>query len=340
MTKTILILAIATAFIAGTLTTGTLVAAAPPSSNPGNPFDQILQIVQEIETVVSGGSTDPTGIINDPTFGLKEIKSEIQSIETKIDALDLSILQDIQTEVTNIEDKLDSGTSGLAAIRTAITNAVTTITGAISSAQTAIVGEIDDNEAKIDDIEAKLDSGTSGLAAIKGAIGTVDTEVGKIEAKLDDKDFGLEEIKAEIQDIKNTVDGLSAGATSAVINAQDRTITYHAILVGDDLDDPIPLTLLAENSYEGVVSVTAAPMPLDKDNGSLFCRAELTVRADTDNDGESDVDVVEADVNNETEVDIASLPSGVDQIFLETNGIGSSDACSVTVIILLKGTVT
>lgn len=98
MTKTILILAIVAAFVAGSFISLPYVNAAPPA-NPGNPLNQIL------------------ALLTDPIFGLAEIKSEVQNIETVVSGLDFSPLSRIETktnhidtEVTNINGKLD-GTS-------------------------------------------------------------------------------------------------------------------------------------------------------------------------------------------------------------------------------------
>ena len=60
---------------------------------------------------------------------------------------------------------------------------------AITNAVTAIVGEIDTNEAKIDDIEKKLDG------TVSSKITDIDTEVGNIESKLDDSFSGLAAIR-------------------------------------------------------------------------------------------------------------------------------------------------
>jgi len=69
MTKTILIGIVAIAFVAGSIMTSTMASAAPPSSNPGQPFAQILSL------------------LTDPIFGLEEIKTEVASIEATVNAL-------------------------------------------------------------------------------------------------------------------------------------------------------------------------------------------------------------------------------------------------------------
>ena len=143
MTKTIMILVIAVALVAGTISTATFVSAAPPENNPGKPFDAILQKLDEIIATLTG--TD--------------------------------------TEVTNIEAKLDDPNTGLAAIKTAVDGISTG--GIPASTQT-----------QIDNIE-------SDVGMIKTTVGGIDTEVTNIEAKLDNPNFGLEEIKKEVTTIES-----------------------------------------------------------------------------------------------------------------------------------------
>jgi len=54
---------VATAFIVGTLTTGTLASAAPPADNPGKPFDAILEKLDEILAAI--GAIDPSADVRD-----------------------------------------------------------------------------------------------------------------------------------------------------------------------------------------------------------------------------------------------------------------------------------
>ena len=86
MTKTIMILAIATAFVVGTIATGALVDAAKPETDPDE--DLILEgIVFEI-----------IGLLKDPVFGLEEIKNEVRNIETSV-----TDISDIKTETDKIQ---------------------------------------------------------------------------------------------------------------------------------------------------------------------------------------------------------------------------------------------
>ena len=94
MTKTIMILAIATAFVVGTIATGALVDAAKPETDP----DEDLTMEGIVFEII--------GLLKHPVFGLEEIKNEVRDIE--ISVADIS---DIKTEVSNIEGKLDGTTS-------------------------------------------------------------------------------------------------------------------------------------------------------------------------------------------------------------------------------------
>jgi len=94
MTKTIMILAIATAFVVGTIATGALVDAAKPETDPDG------------DLTMEGIVFEIVGLLKHPVFGLEEIKDEVRNIETSV-----ADISDIKTEVSNIEGKLDGTTS-------------------------------------------------------------------------------------------------------------------------------------------------------------------------------------------------------------------------------------
>jgi len=135
MTKTIIILAIATTFVAGMLVSAPEIYAPPPPNNPGQPFDAILQKLDQIITTISGTDT------------------EVANIEEKLDGTVASKITDIDTEVGNIEAKLDSGTTGLGAIK----------------------GVIDTIDTEVGNIEAKLDNPNFGLEEIKDEVTTIES---------------------------------------------------------------------------------------------------------------------------------------------------------------------
>ena len=125
MTKTIMILIIAAALVAGTISTATFVSAAPPENNPGKPFDAILQKLDVIIATLTGTDTEVTNIqekLDDPNTGLAAIKTAVDGIstggipastQTQIDNIESDVgmikttVGDIDAEVTNIEGKLD-----------------------------------------------------------------------------------------------------------------------------------------------------------------------------------------------------------------------------------------
>jgi len=60
MNKTILVLAVATAFVIGTITTGTLAYASGDKN--GKPFEQIWEAIHNLETTGSSGSETPISL--------------------------------------------------------------------------------------------------------------------------------------------------------------------------------------------------------------------------------------------------------------------------------------
>ncbi len=73
MTKTIMILVIAAAFVAGTISTATFVSAAPPENNPGKPFQAILDAIAALQLSVDG--IDTSGLAT---------QSSVDDIETDL----------------------------------------------------------------------------------------------------------------------------------------------------------------------------------------------------------------------------------------------------------------
>jgi len=66
MTRTILVLAVATAFVIGTITTGTLAYASGDKN--GKPFEQIWEAIHNLETAGSSGSEMPISLGSDSMF--------------------------------------------------------------------------------------------------------------------------------------------------------------------------------------------------------------------------------------------------------------------------------
>ncbi len=103
MTKTIMILAIAATFVAGMLVSAPEIYAPPPPNNPGQPFDAILQKLDQIIATIGGTDT------------------EVTNIEGKLDGTVASKITEIDTEVGNIEAKLDDPNFGLEEIKDEVT---------------------------------------------------------------------------------------------------------------------------------------------------------------------------------------------------------------------------
>jgi len=150
MIKTIMILAIAVAFVAGTISTATVVSAAPPEDNPGQPFEEITALLNQIPIDVS----NIISLLTDPIFGLEEIKNEIIIIDQKVDGIDDKV-DGIDDKVDGIDDKVD----GIDDKVDGIDDKVDGIDGDVN----VIDGKVDDLIAKVDTLDNSGDSGNSGV---------------------------------------------------------------------------------------------------------------------------------------------------------------------------------
>jgi len=72
-----MILAIATAFVVGTIATGALVDAAKPETDPDG------------DLTMEGIVFEIIGLLKHPVFGLEEIKDEVRNIETETDKIQM-----------------------------------------------------------------------------------------------------------------------------------------------------------------------------------------------------------------------------------------------------------
>ncbi len=193
MTKTIMILAIATAFVVGTIATGALVDAAKPETDP----DEDLTMEGIVFEII--------GLLKHPVFGLEEIKNEVRDIE--ISVADIS---DIKTEVSNIEGKLDgTTTSFISDIKTEVSNIEGKLDGTTSSFVSDIKTETDKIQMVKDNqyVPFIKTSTTLGNCASAGA-----SQVNKfvnIDASGEVGDF-------IITGLLITVGGVNAGATMSI----------------------------------------------------------------------------------------------------------------------------
>jgi len=103
--------------------------AAPPEDNPGKPFEEITNLLNQIQIDVA----NIISLLTDPIFGLEEIKNEIIIIDQKVDGID--------DKVDGIDDKVDG------------------IDGGVN----VIDGKVDDLIAKVDTLDNSGDSGDSGV---------------------------------------------------------------------------------------------------------------------------------------------------------------------------------
>jgi len=76
--------------------------AAPPENNPGNPFEEIVALLNQLQIDVD----NIISLLTDSIFGLEEIKKETAIIDAKMDVID--------AKVDEINDKVDAlGNSGM-----------------------------------------------------------------------------------------------------------------------------------------------------------------------------------------------------------------------------------
>ncbi|WP_353852611.1 hypothetical protein [Dehalobacter restrictus] len=147
-------------------------------------------------------------LLESPTFGLAEIKTEIFSIEKAVNHPFFG-LQEIKSEVQvieftveNIENKLDSPTFGLAEIKTEVFSIGTLVEGIFTSMMGATFG-LQEIKSEVAAIEGAVFSPTFGLAEIK-------TEIFQIQNAVLSPTFGLLEIKSEIAAIEASLGAANA----------------------------------------------------------------------------------------------------------------------------------
>jgi hypothetical protein len=121
MTKT-LTLIVAAAFVVGILTTGTLVSAAPPEDNPGEPFDGVLEKLDEILAAIGAIDLSDLSMIKDDVSDIKTetdkiqmVKDDVSDIKTETDKIQMvkddvtftkNLIGDVSTiKYTNVENE-------------------------------------------------------------------------------------------------------------------------------------------------------------------------------------------------------------------------------------------
>ncbi|AFV02078.1 hypothetical protein DHBDCA_p1051 [Dehalobacter sp. DCA] len=149
-------------------------------------------------------------LLESPTFGLAEIKTEIFSIEKAVNHPFFG-LQEIKSEVQvieftveNIENKLDSPTFGLAEIKTEVFSIGTLVEGIFTSMMGATFG-LQEIKSEVAAIEGAVFSPTFGLAEIKTEVFSIGTLIEGIFTSIVGSTFSLQEIKSEIAAIEGAV---------------------------------------------------------------------------------------------------------------------------------------
>ena len=110
--RSIWVLTIVLAFAAGSITTGTMVSAAPPADNPGKPFDAILEKFDEVLAAIAGIDQSDLTMIKDDVVDIKTetdkipmLKDDVGDIKTETDKIPMlkDDVGDIKTTVNNID---------------------------------------------------------------------------------------------------------------------------------------------------------------------------------------------------------------------------------------------
>jgi len=162
---------------------------------------ELLTINKDLKHIALGDDTLEDGSDN-PTKGkgLAQIFDEITSTHS---------------DVTSIKDLAEDSTNGFAAIKTAVTDARSSIEGKID----ALVDEDDDNsliskvnavKSVVDANKGLLEDGTNGLAAIMSGVNNISdlfADGGDIEVRIDAIDKALSDLDTAISDQTTHLDG-------------------------------------------------------------------------------------------------------------------------------------
>lgn len=203
-----------------------------------NKLNALAHELDEVEGVVD----DIEDKLDNPHFGLEEIKEEIEGIEHTLAGLNLApvlaALNQIKHEVDEVENKLDNPDFGLEEIK----EEVAAIEGAVTSPETGLP-EI---KAEVAGIEEMLEDPQTGLAEIKREIAAIEAKLDNlniqqllallaaikatvlmIEQKLDNPHFGLQEIKNEVAAIEGKLDSPHFGLQEIKTEVADIVTTLH-----------------------------------------------------------------------------------------------------------------
>ncbi|MGE5579353.1 MAG: hypothetical protein ACM3WU_04835 [Bacillota bacterium] len=174
---------------------------------------------EQLEDVLEA-TDDVLDKLDNPHFGLEEIKHEIEAIERAVACLNLTpvlgLLNQIKQEVHEIECKLDSPEFGLKEIK----DEVRAIEDAIQDQKHGLPEILEE----VKEIEDLLENPEFGLEEIKREVAAIECRLDNlntqqllsllaalkgialcIQQKLDSPEFGLEEIKGEVRGIEETL---------------------------------------------------------------------------------------------------------------------------------------
>ncbi len=143
MRKLIFVVALVGVLIGSTL--GGIALAGKPEAV--TPLDTLGEINQKTSTILEGVG-NITDKLEDPAYGLEEIKTEIASIETTVSDINTDIstmgsdVGSIESKVGNISDEITSTEHGLAEIKTEVAGIETAVNG-ISTDVSTIGSDVD-----------------------------------------------------------------------------------------------------------------------------------------------------------------------------------------------------
>ena len=203
--------------IIGVLLTTVVVvnAQGPPSSQGGAPLNQILSL------------------LNDPNFGLPEIKTEVANIETNVGNLQSTLddptsgLAEIKAEIQDIDSKLVVSNTDLVQVKNDIQMLKTSLQtldtkiSAIGSDISFIKTTLIDPTFGLQEIKTEVGSIETSVNTISTDLSTAQTGITSLQTTLDDPTNGLAEIKAEIASIEGTVNALDLTPLGGIATLQE-----------------------------------------------------------------------------------------------------------------------
>jgi len=247
--------------IIGVLLTTVVVvnAQGPPSSQGGAPLNQILSLLNdpnfglpEIKTEVANIETNVGNLqstLDDPTSGLAEIKAEIQDIDSKLVVSNTDLVQvknDIQmlkTSLQTLDTKISAIGSDISFIKTTLIDPtfglqeIKTEVGSIETSVNTISTDLSTAQAGITSLQTTLDDPTNGLAEIKAEIASIEGTVNALDLT---PLGGIATLQETLDDPTNGLAEIKAEIASieGTVNALDLTPLGGIATLQETLDDP------------------------------------------------------------------------------------------------------